>query len=137
MIDLFIEMKNTPKERARVTRSRTYTPSKTVVAQYVIGFEIKEYMIKNDRKMSKSSLEMSLIFFYKKPTSKKPVHISRHDVDNLAKTVMDALQGICYFNDNQIVNLSVVKRYCYDEDEHVYTREGVLIWIEEIKNEVV
>ena len=36
---------------------------------------------------------------------------SKPDVDNLAKTVCDALNGIAWLDDSQIVRMSAVKRY--------------------------
>lgn len=36
---------------------------------------------------------------------------SRPDADNYAKLLMDALNGICYRDDSQVVTLSVYKRY--------------------------
>lgn len=42
------------------------------------------------------------------------------DLDNIAKTVLDALNGIAYDDDKQIVSLIVDKRYCRgDETEHI------------------
>ena len=37
--------------------------------------------------------------------------IKRPDADNIAKIVLDALNGIAYKDDSQIVDLSVPKRY--------------------------
>lgn len=33
------------------------------------------------------------------------------DADNIAKIVLDALNGVAYTDDTQVVNLSVQKRY--------------------------
>lgn len=44
----------------------------------------------------------------KRATSALPAHA---DVDNLAKIVLDALEGIAYANDRQIVTLTTAKGY--------------------------
>jgi len=48
-----------------------------------------------------------------KPTGKykEAQHLSRPDVDNLAKAVLDELEGIVFQRDEQVVNLQVAKRY--------------------------
>jgi Holliday junction resolvase RusA-like endonuclease len=41
-------------------------------------------------------------------------HTSRPDLDNLIKTVLDALNGIAYTDDKQIVRLGATKAYGTD-----------------------
>lgn len=43
------------------------------------------------------------------------------DVDNLAKLVMDALEGVAYANDSQIADLRIVKRYAGPDDSGPFT----------------
>lgn len=47
------------------------------------------------------------------------------DLDNVAKTIMDALSGVVYKDDKQIVDLIVKKRYT-DQEPHVFVRIEVL-----------
>lgn len=55
------------------------------------------------------------------------------DADNAAKIVMDALNGILYRDDKDVVSLSVVKRYASkDEVAHVAIEA---VWCEERKEE--
>jgi Holliday junction resolvase RusA-like endonuclease len=42
------------------------------------------------------------------------------DLDNIAKTVLDALNGVCYEDDAQVVILSVTK--CYSREPGVMVR---------------
>ena len=44
-----------------------------------------------------------------KPSAPGKLHSIRSDVDNLAKFVMDALNGLVYVDDRQVVNLNVIK----------------------------
>jgi Holliday junction resolvase RusA-like endonuclease len=70
-------------------------------------------------------LEMSIVFRLKRPKShfvgSKPgpgriksdapgkFHVSRTDIDNLAKFVLDSLNGILYEDDRQVVSLKAIK----------------------------
>ena len=47
----------------------------------------------------------------------------RHDIDNIAKTVLDACNGIVYLDDVQVVSLHVTKRYDAIASVHVCFRE--------------
>ena len=61
----------------------------------------------------KRPLMVTLGFGMPRPKSlrgEKP-HTKRPDVDNLAKAVLDAMNGIAYHDDSQITQLNVVKAY--------------------------
>jgi Holliday junction resolvase RusA-like endonuclease len=47
----------------------------------------------------------------KKETLNKQMRPKKPDVDNIAKFYLDALNGVLYDDDAQIVSLSVIKRY--------------------------
>jgi Holliday junction resolvase RusA-like endonuclease len=71
------------------------------------------------------ALKLDLVFYLARPVSlPKRVyhHIKKPDCDNLAKTVKDALKGLIYKDDSQVVLLAV--RKLYDE------RPGVAILAE-------
>jgi Holliday junction resolvase RusA-like endonuclease len=38
------------------------------------------------------------------------------DVDNIAKLLMDALQGVVYHNDSKVISLSISKAYSDEQD---------------------
>ncbi|KAL7525213.1 hypothetical protein ACHAXR_000904 [Thalassiosira sp. AJA248-18] len=44
-----------------------------------------------------------------KPTAPGKLYNTRSDVDNLAKFVMDSLNGIVYDDDRQVVSLNAIK----------------------------
>ena len=46
------------------------------------------------------------------------LQVTRTDVDNLAKFVLDALNGVLYVDDKQVASLTVTKVY---DDEEPYT----------------
>jgi Holliday junction resolvase RusA-like endonuclease len=77
-----------------------------------------------------------IIFKYRIPkswTKKKkldpPQHTSKPDIDNLIKSVMDAMNGIVYKDDGQVVSVYGVKMYG-DNDE-------VVIKLSELKEDTV
>lgn len=75
----------------------------------------------------KGAIHMTLHFLMPRPKSlpKKVIHhIKRPDLDNLAKSIKDALTGICFKDDSQIVSLMVTKKY-------VLNQTGVLITIKD------
>ncbi|HHD2713896.1 RusA family crossover junction endodeoxyribonuclease [Clostridium perfringens] len=70
-----------------------------------------------------------IVAYYKIPKSysKKRVQairdglekpIKKPDADNIAKIILDSLNGIAYKDDSQIIELSVIKRYT-EENERV------------------
>lgn len=45
--------------------------------------------------------------------------MNHKDLDNIAKIILDSLNGIAYNDDKQIVHLEVHKNYTIDEPEHI------------------
>ena len=120
-MNLFTKIDITPvaKARPRVTmiggRARAYTPKKSadyerhiarewaherqsgaVRLDIVFGMPIPQSWSKKQQDAAASGLILP---------SKKP------DIDNLIKAVMDALNGVAYDDDNQVIELSAKKVY--------------------------
>ena len=78
-------------------------------------------------------LDLELVFFLPRPKS-APARVTHHttkpDADNLAKSIKDALRGIVYHDDSQIVALRVWKRFAGGVDP-----PGVSITIETMNGE--
>lgn len=117
-----------PKGRPRFTRVagfvRTYTPLKTHRWEKIVRGQAVSYRPKY---LWEGPITMSLTFMMPRPKSmpKKVVyHIKKPDLDNLAKSVKDALQGIIYKTDSQIIILNLEKKYTLDE-------YGVVVRMEE------
>jgi len=111
MITFFVQGHPVPCARPRFSQGRVYIPSKTRTWQNTVAWAAKAH--RPDELMS-GSLYMQLNFHFKKPKSiKKDVYycIGKSDIDNYAKSVMDALHNIFYKNDNQIVRLHCIKVY--------------------------
>lgn len=109
------------KQRPRVTRSGiAYTPSKTVNYEAVVRFTYQS--LYPQREPILGCIEASIIAVFPIPKSypkyktaqlicgynnydKKP------DCDNLAKIILDSLNGIAYKDDSQVTSLHVSKEY--------------------------
>ena len=117
-ISLKIPLRPTPKGRPRTAvrsgRAIIYTPEATAnfekaVAQYA-RLQVKNMLL--------GPLTAILEFHFMPPKSwskkKKAAafdHAIKPDLDNLEKSVLDALEGICFENDSQICRKSSSKRY--------------------------
>ena len=110
MIKFTIPGQPVPKARPRVTRKGTYTPETTKHYEKVVQ---ASFMATKTRKMMDGPLKADLVFYLSKP--KRPKHprhpITKPDIDNYQKAVMDALNGMAYCDDSQIVVVYAEKRY--------------------------
>lgn len=106
------------KARARTTKFGSYTPEKTVLYENLIKVcyrQVSDYIsdkplhitieavfepVKSVSKAQREAMLSGLI----KPT-KKP------DIDNIAKVVLDALNGVAYRDDTQVIELDLIKSY--------------------------
>lgn len=119
------------KQRPRFSRGRTYTPKKTVDYESMIASKalsamcpslpletpVAVYIYINHAipaSYSKKRKEACLNRFER---PKKP------DLDNVAKSFLDAMNGIVYKDDVQVVSLHVTKRYDTIASVHVCVRE--------------
>ena len=108
------------KGRPRVSKYGTYTPKKTAdFESYVEYCWAAEY---GNIKPSDKPLKAEIIFYMPIPksASKKiktamkngeTAHIKKPDLDNMAKSVLDALNGLAYIDDSQIYSLTLFKTY--------------------------
>ena len=114
---LFVEGEPVPKARPRMGKNtkRAYTPRKTKNAERMIR---AAWIAENGAEPEEGPVQVFITFRYpplarwakwkKEQRIPKP---TRPDIDNLAKTVMDALNGIAYKDDNQVTWLSAKKCY--------------------------
>ena len=96
--------------------TRTYTPAKTVEFENLVRLE---YQMEGGTKMSGNiAVSISAYFPIPKSLSKKKraelqdmSYPKKPDVDNICKVVLDALNGIAYDDDSQVVAATVRKFY--------------------------
>lgn len=124
------------KQRPRVTRSGiAYTPSKTVNYETLVKYTYQS--LYPHRELMLGCIEATIIAVFPIPKSypkykttclicgrynydKKP------DCDNLAKIILDALNGIAYKDDSQVTSLHINKEYG--------TQPKVIVELKEISN---
>jgi len=72
-------------------------------------------------RVQEGALRLSVSFHFLKPKSaKKRVHHTvKPDLDNLVKAIQDALKGIAWKDDSQVVELEAAKYYSPDPGVHV------------------
>ena len=99
------------KERARFTKlGHAYTPSKTKEYENAIRDALQSGQYTD--KLIDYPIAVSMIFELPRP--KKPkfdVPAVRPDVDNYAKAVLDAFNGVLYTDDALVCDLTCIKRY--------------------------
>jgi len=97
------------QERARHSRNgHTYTPAKTRQATQ----EIRQlWTLAGSPVVSGEWFDVRIDAFVPKPKTSKLAAPPRPDVDNIAKLVLDALQGHAFANDSRCRSLSVTKEW--------------------------
>ncbi len=121
-VDFVIQGKAQAKQRPRFNThtGRTYTPNNTINYEnwvkicYLEKYKDKELMDKPLRVTIRAFLEIP------KSTSKKKkqqmldneiLPMVKPDTDNIAKSILDSLNGIAYKDDKQVAELIVYKFY--------------------------
>ena len=105
MIVLTVPGEPVPKARARRSAAGGwYTPKETRDAEAAIAITVKAAMSRHGITLDDTSRFSVALAFY--VTTKK-----RHDIDNLAKLVLDACNGIVWKDDSQVDRLLVERHY--------------------------
>jgi Holliday junction resolvase RusA-like endonuclease len=123
------------KARPRMTRSgHVYTPATTKDYEELVKtvFMAGKFTMIEQHK----PIRMSIVFYFAIPKSftKGKLLAARHnvfrptvkpDIDNLCKSVMDAINGLAYHDDSQIVEVVASKWYSTDPRVEVELKELV------------
>lgn len=131
-MEVYFEVPGPPQGKARARtfynsklgRMQSMTPDKTVLYENRIQHCFTES--NTVRFFDKEPLQMCIIAYYPVPksTTKKDraliaegrlLPTKKPDADNVAKVICDALNGIAYTDDTQIVSLTVNKKFTFDE----------------------
>ena len=110
-----------PKGRPRFARRGrlivTRTPGPTRAYEREIATLARNQM--GSQPLMTDPLIVQLLFFLKKPPSaKRSYPTTKPDLDNLIKAVLDAMNGIIWKDDTQVVDLHVHKRYSLNGNPH-------------------
>ena len=125
---LYFNIRPKPAPRPRFSKTGTYNTKEYTSYKKAIAHIAKT---KYKLQPSDKAISLKIEFLYIKPKSwskkKKETtqyHIVKPDVDNLVKAVKDALNGIAYKDDAQVVKIEAQKRYS--------DAEAVLVEIEDM-----
>ena len=112
--------KGRPKFARRGEYVTTYTPEKTVNYENLVRFA----WVQSGAKKLEGVISATINCYFPIPKSvskKKRVamdgafYTKKPDCDNIAKIILDALNGIAYDDDSQVAMLNVVKLYDAEE----------------------
>ena len=119
----FFNVEGEPKGKGRprfnTNSGRAFTPQDTLSYENLVKFQYKSM---NGDKYTENAIEVTIICYYSMPSSfsKKKRDLAlceyirptkRPDIDNIAKIILDALNGIAYKDDSQVVKLTIEKYY--------------------------
>ena len=128
MIEFEVIGKIQPKQRPRFKRCgafiQTYTPEPTLKYQKLV---VDSYLAKYDGIKLTGALVMNIDAFFNVPKSfsrKKKAELygrpnvqHNGDIDNVAKSVLDGLNGVAYDDDTIIYDLHIRKYYTWSEND--------------------
>lgn len=135
-IRLTIEGEPVGKGRPRVTTrgnfAHAYTPKKTKNYERLVMNAFFNTYTSNDQLSGPVEANIESYFSIPKSTNKKTrklmlsnkiFHTKKPDIDNIAKSVLDSLNGLAYEDDSQIVKLSGIKLYSDNPRVELYLKE--------------
>lgn len=104
-----VEGRPVPKARPRVARGHAYTPKRTKEYEEIVRIAYKNA---GGTKLE-GAVFMRIRAVYKAPKNSLLYHdrTKKPDLDNIAKAILDGLNGIAYEDDAQISFLQVKKVY--------------------------
>tara|TARA_R110000822_G_scaffold157181_6_gene296942 strand:+ start:782 stop:1177 length:396 start_codon:yes stop_codon:yes gene_type:complete len=112
------------KGRPRFSKFGVYTPAKTKAAEKRIAAIASDAMQEQSLEPLKEACAVHIVAKMQVPvswTKKKQaaallgdVPPSKPDIDNIAKLVLDSINGVCYEDDAQIILLSVTKVFAQE-----------------------
>ena len=102
--------KQRPRTISRGNKTWTYTPKATAeVEEMWIGSFLESGTLSYGDK----PIKVTICAYFKRPKKcENKYSMTFPDYDNLAKLVTDALQGLAFDNDKQIVEAHIYKMYC-------------------------
>lgn len=111
------------KERARVVGGRAFTPKRTKAYEEQVAWEYKK---QKGKFFENKPVKIHIAIFFAPPKS-MPVkefakimqgelmYTGKKDIDNIAKSILDGLNGVAYIDDKQVVQLTISKKYTIGE----------------------
>lgn len=152
MIHFFVPGKPIGKGRPRVCRNVTYTPKKTRDYETLVKSCYKQKYGNEQPITSKIPVTVLIYAYFATPKNMPKSKLKlieenklfptvKPDADNISKIILDALNGLAYYDDNQVIDLVIHKEYATTDEEvgvFVVVREKRLLYVDEkdvLKNE--
>lgn len=130
IINFTVPGRPVPMARPRVVHNHAYTPKRC--SDYQDEVSAAAILAMHGRKMLTGAVVCRCVFYFEPPksTPKKRIadmlgagYTMKIDTDNLLKSVTDAISGIVYEDDKQIVIIHGEKRYGYPARAEVVISE--------------
>lgn len=129
-IQFTIPAKAVPKGRPRMGRYGAYTPQKTRDFENLVSVTASQYA-QNATEMP-LAIEITFVMCPAASWSKSRFRealngqiFPRPDIDNLAKAILDGLNGVIYADDSQIYKLTAMKKYGEKDEIHVCVKYAI------------
>ena len=116
MIELWFDIEPVPAPRARSGKYGQYYPPKYKAFQRDMAAAIET--LEWDKPLE-GPVVVEILLECTPPKKKTREYPCRGDVDNYSKGVLDALNGIAWVDDVQVVDLHVLKKYATKGAIHV------------------
>ena len=114
MLRFTIPGKPVPKQRPRISTKngivRAYTPKNTANYEKLVANISMFNRIDDVVLLGPISVKL-LIFLERAKSNKDLFPITKPDIDNYAKSILDGMNGVIYKDDSQIIDLHVQLRY--------------------------
>lgn len=117
-----IKTKQRPRSTVRGGFARVYTPQTTAVYENLVKLSYEQQC--KGIYFGELPLKVDIYAYFKAPeTIKKYVYygydcVNHKDLDNIAKTILDALNGIAYKDDKQVVELCISKHWVFNDNDN-------------------
>jgi Holliday junction resolvase RusA-like endonuclease len=124
--------KGRPRATSRGGFVRMYTDAKTLGFESAVADEARIAMREWQAFNTPMQLQLSAYYPIPKSWSKKKRQMAmdgeihpqvKPDLDNVMKAVLDAMNGVVYVDDSQVINMVATKRYSSDPRIEVYLHE--------------
>lgn len=121
-IEFFVPGVPVGKARARVVKGRAFTPKKSKDYEKKVAYYAAIAMRRARAETFQGAVEVQILAEFPplKSWSKKQTELvnnsevrkeTKPDIDNIAKSIADAMNGVVYVDDSQISDLICRKRY--------------------------
>ena len=112
-----------PSPRPRVNYKSTHLPKAYKEHKQFVALKLRHF---KPFKRVALSVSIDCYFVPSKTADMNKYPVPKGDVDNYAKTYLDAMEGLIYENDTLVEELSVTKRYATSNAVFITVKEIVL-----------